>query len=143
MGSDSAPELILTAITAERTSRIALLETIDARAGVLLGFAVALTALAPQDVDVLVESGRGAAVLGALTALATFWPREYGNLDVGLLADSVGAERAFIERSLIQAQREIVVGVTELNAKKVRRLRIGMVLIAIASISITLGLALD
>jgi hypothetical protein len=72
-----------------------------------------------------------------------FWPREYGNLDVGLLADSVGAERAFIERSLIQAQREIVVGVTELNAKKVRRLRIGMVLIAIASISITLGLALD
>jgi hypothetical protein len=55
----------------------------------------------------------------------------------------VGAERAFIERSLIQAQREIVVGVTELNAKKVRRLRIGMVLIAIASISITLGLALD
>jgi len=140
---EASSSLVLETVTRERAARIALLETIDARAGVLFGFAVALTALAPQDVDILVEIGRAATVLGALTALATFWPREYGDLDVELLADSAAAERVFIARSLIQAQTEIVLGLTELIATKIRRLRIGMVLIASASVSIAVGLALD
>ncbi len=60
-----------------------------------------------------------------------------------LLADSVAAEPVFIARSLIQAQKEIVLGLTELIAKKIRRLRIAMSLIASASVSIAVGLALD
>jgi hypothetical protein len=96
-----------------------------------------------KTVDLLVEIGRAAAVLGALTALATFWPREYGNLDVALVAASAGAEHLFMERILIQAQKEIVLGLTELIVKKIRRLRTAMVLIASASVSIALGLALD
>jgi hypothetical protein len=143
MSQESSLSLILETIIGERSARSALLETIDARAGVLLGFAAALAALAPEDVGPFVEIGRAAAVLGGIVALATFWPREYGNLDVELLADSAAAERVFISRSLIQAQREIVLGLIELIAKKIRRLRIGMVLIASASVSIAVGLALD
>jgi hypothetical protein len=143
MGSEASSTLILETIVRERASRVALLETIDARAGVLLGFAAALTALTPQDVDPLVEIGRAAAVAGALTALATFWPREYGNLDVELVAASAGSESVFLERNLMHAQKEIVLGLTELIAKKIRRLRIAMVLIAGASASIAVGLALD
>ena len=67
--------LILETIEGERSARSALLETIDAWAGVLLAFAAALAALAPEDVGLVVEVGRAAAVLGGLAALATFWPR--------------------------------------------------------------------
>ena len=43
MGSDSSAGVILDAATYERTAKLTLLETIDSRAGVLLGFAAALT----------------------------------------------------------------------------------------------------
>ena len=43
----------------------------------------------------------------------------------------------------IQAQMEIVLGLIELIARKIKRLRIGMVLIACASVSIAVGIALD
>jgi len=62
---------------------------------------------------------------------------------VELVAASAGAERVFVERNLIQAQKEIFLGLTELIAKKIRRLKTAMVLIASASVSIAVGLALD
>ena len=143
MSQESSLSLILETIIGERSARSALLETIDARAGVLLGFAAALAALAPEDVGLFVEFGRVAAVLGGIAALATFWPREYGSVDVDSLSDFATAEHVFTGRSLVDAQKEIVLGMTELLVKKIQRLRVGMLLVGGAALSIATGLALD
>jgi hypothetical protein len=141
--SETSLSLILETSARERQARASLLEAMDARAGVLLGFAAALTALAPRDVNLLVETGRASAVLGCLAALLTFWPREYGNVDLDRLNEYITAEFSFTARNLARAQSEIVLAITELLVKKTRRLRIGMLLIGAAALSIAMGLALD
>jgi hypothetical protein len=143
MSSHFSLSLVLETITREREAKLVLLATIDARAGVLLGFAAALAALAPDGVNVIVEIGRATAVLGGLSALATFWPREHGSIDVDRLIDFATAELVFTRRSLAEAYREIVVTLTELLVKKNRRLRLGMILIGGAALAIATGLALD
>ena len=140
---ETSLSLVLETITRERDAKLVLLATVDARAGVLLGFAAALAALAPEGVNVIVEIGRATAVLGCLSALATFWPREHGSVDVEGLLDFATAELVFTRRSLADAQREIVLELAELLAKKVRRLRLGMILIGGAALAIATGLALQ
>ena len=143
VAAETSLSLILETTSREREARASLLESIDARAGVLLGFAAALAALAPRDVNMVVEGGRIVAVLGGLAALFTFWPREQGILDVDGLIEFATAEIVFTRRSLVVAQTEIVLGLTELLEKKIRRLRVGMISIGCAALSIATGLALD
>jgi hypothetical protein len=143
VSSESSLSLVLETITREREAKLVLLATIDARAGVLLGFAAALAALAPDGVNVIVEIGRATAVLGDLAALATFWPREHGSVDVDRLIDFATAEVVFTRRTLAETQREIVLALTELLVKKNRRLQLGMILIGGAAGAIATGLALD
>jgi hypothetical protein len=59
---------ILEMTSHEREARASLLESLDSRAGVPLGFAAALAALAPRGVNMVVEGGRIVAVLGGLAA---------------------------------------------------------------------------
>ena len=143
MAAETSLSLILEMTSHEREARASLLESLDARAGVLLGFTAALAALAPRDVNMVVEGGRIVAVLGGLSALYTFWPREHGSLDVDGLVEFATAEIAFTRRNLVVAQREIVLALTELLVKKIRRLRVGMISIGCAALSIATGLALD
>jgi hypothetical protein len=142
MGSDSSTGVILEAATYERTAKLTLLETIDSRAGVLLGFAAALTALAPVGVNILVEVGRGGAVLGGIAALATIWPRDYGSLDVDELSDFARSETVFTSLNVFLAQAEIVQSLTHLVMVKTRRLRVAMLLVGAAALSMATGLAL-
>jgi hypothetical protein len=142
MGSDSSAEVILDAVTYERTAKLTLLETIDSRAGVLLGFAAALTALAPVGVNLLVEVGRGGAVLGGIAALATFWPRDHGSLDVDGLSDFARADIVFTRLNVFLAQAEIVQALTHLVMTKARRLRVAMFFVGAAALSMATGLAL-
>jgi hypothetical protein len=44
---------------------------------------------------------------------------------------------------LVEAQKEIVLGMTELLVKKIQRLRVGMLLVGGSALSIATGLALD
>ncbi len=143
MGSDSSAGVILEAATYERTAKLTLLETIDSRAGVLLGFAAALTALAPAGVNILVEVGRGGAVLGGIVALATIWPHDHGSLDVDELSDFARSEIVFTRLNVFLAQAEIVQSLTHLVMVKTRRLRVAMLLVGAAALSIATGLALD
>jgi hypothetical protein len=142
MGSNSSAGVILESATYERTAKLTLLETIDSRAGVLLGFAAALTALAPVGVNVLVEVGRGGAVFGGIVALATIWPRDHGSLDVDELSDFARSEIVFTRLNVFLAQAEIVQSLTHLVMVKTRRLRIAMLLVGAAALSMATGRAL-
>src|SRR5438876_3201647 len=50
-------------------------DALDGKAGILLGFAGALIALAPSGLRVALDGGRAAAVVAAYFALRTFRPR--------------------------------------------------------------------
>src|SRR5207248_1680451 len=75
-------DLVLHETEIERGAQLREFDAIDGKAGIILGFAGALAALAPLDRNVLVDIGRVLAVAGALLALAAFWPRGYSVLEL-------------------------------------------------------------
>lgn len=62
-------------------------EALDSKAGVILGFSAAVTALAPVAIHPLVEAGRAVAVAGGAAALMAFWPLRFATLDLRVLRD--------------------------------------------------------
>jgi hypothetical protein len=61
----------------ERDAQIAHFESLDSKAGLILGFAGTLVALAGDDPGAFADVGRGFAVLAAALALWAFFPRRY------------------------------------------------------------------
>ena len=67
----------------ERDAQLRHFDGLDSKAGIILGFAGALAALAPREVNIIVDIGRLSAVLGALMALRAFWPRTFPSSSFG------------------------------------------------------------
>jgi hypothetical protein len=57
-------------------------ESLDAKAGVLLGFAGLFVALAPDTESTWIDVGRLAAVVSAIASLLAFLPRNYPVIDL-------------------------------------------------------------
>jgi hypothetical protein len=60
-------------------------DALDSKAGVMLGFSAALSALAPVGVHPLVEVGRLVAVAGGVAGLWASWPHRFATIDLGRL----------------------------------------------------------
>lgn len=77
-------------------------EGLDAKAGILLGFAAALVALAIGERGLLARIGTGLAVASALAAVWAFFPRLYPVLDLRNLRERyLRAEPAFTKLALM------------------------------------------
>ena len=80
-------DVVLVEVRIERQAQLSHFEALDAKAGIVLGFAGALVALAPNHYQVLPIVGRALAVASGFFALFTFWPRRYRVLDLLALRD--------------------------------------------------------
>jgi hypothetical protein len=59
-------DVILEEVRVEREAQLQHFDSLDAKAGIVLGFAGALVALAPRNVNWVVDMGRFVAIVGAL-----------------------------------------------------------------------------
>ncbi len=124
----------------ERDAQLRHFDALDAKAGIVLGFAGALAALAPLDRSVIVDVGRIMAVLGALTALWAFWPRTFPILELQpLRAAYLGAEPEFTVLRLVDTQIQMAGRTRDLLIEKARRLKLAMTVLAIAALLVALG----
>jgi hypothetical protein len=127
----------------ERDARLRHFDAMDAKAGIILGFSGALVALAPSG-GLLIEIGRGAAVLGAFASLATFWPRTYGATDVHALREFyLSAEPAFTNLRLLDTHIAMIEGMAGTLRSKARGLKAAMTSLASGALLTTLGLAVE
>lgn len=77
----------------------------DTKAGIVLGFAGAITALSTRPTGPLSATGLAAAVSAGLLALMSFWPRRFWSTDLNRLrAKYLAAEPAFARVSLVDSQ---------------------------------------
>jgi hypothetical protein len=138
-GSDSVG-LIREEVRAEHETQLRSFEALDAKAGIVLGFAGALAAIAPLDRNVFVDIGRMAAVAGALLALTSFWPHSLPILETEPLRDLyLNADPRFTSRRLLDTSIEIVNGTRELMIKKGRRLKFAMAVLVSATLLVGVG----
>lgn len=97
-------DLVLAEARSERQTQLSHFEALDAKAGVVLGFAGVLVALAPDRADPLLLAGRCFGVLSGLAALASFWPRHFWLTDLTWLRDRyLSSEMVFAKLQLVDA----------------------------------------
>jgi hypothetical protein len=139
MSPSSLPsiDLVLEEARSERQGQLLHFEALDAKAGVVLGFAGALVALAPTQADPLLVLGRSLGVISGLAALSSFWPRRYWLTDLRSLREGyLTSEVAFTKLRLIDAMVVETTQVKETLIRKARLLKIAMAALALSVSSV-------
>ena len=92
-------------VRAERSAQLQHLDSLDTKAGIVLGFAGALVAPASDRATLFVQVGRAVAVLSGFLALWTVWPRRYWSTNLRSLRDKyLAAEAEFTALQLLDTQ---------------------------------------
>ena len=136
-------EPLLAQIDKERIAQLQHFDSLDAKAGIVLGLAGALIALSGGGDPVFVISGRAAAVISAGCALWAFWPRTLGVVNMAELREHyLSAEEAFTKLSLLDTQIEMLGRTRPLLQHKARRLKLAMSSLAGSALLLSIGTGL-
>jgi undecaprenyl pyrophosphate phosphatase UppP len=136
-------DVVVAEVQRERETQLRHFDALDSKAGVMLGFAGALAALAPAAFNAMVDMGRAVAVAGAVAALWAFWPRRYGAIEVRALRDRyVAAEPEFTRLRLLDTQIATIDELAKTLYRKARRLKLSMSLVVVAALLIVAGTVL-
>jgi hypothetical protein len=136
-------DVVAEEVRAQRDGQLTHFDALDSKAGIVLGFAGALVALAPGGHNLLVEFGRAAAALSGLLALWSFWPRRYWHIDLRSLRDLyLTTEPHFARLRLLDTQIAMAESMRAAITSKALRLKLAMVALAVAAVLTAVGLAL-
>ena len=136
-------ETILEQVRSEREAQLRHFDALDAKAGIILGFAGALVALAPVG-SLLVDGGRYVAAVSGLLALWTFSPRRFDVIELRALRDLyLASEPAFTKVRLLDTQIAMSENLTGSLHRKAWRLKLAMSFLAMAALTSAIGLGLD
>jgi hypothetical protein len=135
-------EPILHEVRLRRQAQAKHFDALDTKAGIVLAFAGAIVALSPIGNEV-VNLGRFVAVSSGLTALASFWPRAFAEIDLRSLRDLyLMSEPEFTKLLLLDTQVAEVEAMVGVLRRKARRLQAAMILLGIASLLTAVGLTI-
>jgi hypothetical protein len=138
-------QILLDQIASERETMSAHAENLDAKAGVVLGFAGVLiglgaTAQVTISTNAVFQAGLGVAVVAAVSAALAFFPRKYPVLEARSLRDKYLTEPESATRlRLLDTQIEMINQTAVLAKQKGRRLRVAVICLAIAAFLVVLG----
>jgi hypothetical protein len=136
-------DVVLEAVQRQRAAQLAHFDATDTKAGVILGFAGALVALSPSHHGIFIAAGRWTAVLSGLLAPASFWPRQYWQVDLRELRDGyVAAEPSFTRLKLLDSEIVMEGRVRETIELKVNLLKFAISALGLAVLLSSVSLAL-
>ena len=115
--------IVVDEVRVERQMQLSHFDSLDSKAGIVLGFAGALVALTPSGFSALVSAGRALAIVSGFSALWTFWPRRYWSTDLRPLRDKyLAAEPAFTTVRLLDTQIDMIERMGHILQNKALRL---------------------
>ena len=137
-------DVIAAQVTSERQTMNAHAESLDTKAGVVLGFAGVLvglgaTAQTVVSSDLTFKVGLGVAVAAALSAAFGFLPRKYPVVEVLPLREFLTASENETKLTLLDVQIDMVIETAKLVRQKGRRVKTAVGLLAIAAALIVAG----
>lgn len=144
--SDEYPSLhlVLDALQHERDAQRAHFEGLDNKAGIVLGFAGLLAALAPDIAGGYLIVGLLLAAVSGGAAVASFWPRGYPVLDAAELRTYGRADAVTTRLDLIDTLQLMDARASQLLERKARLLKVALGGLAAAALVFGLGiLAID
>jgi hypothetical protein len=131
-------------VRAVRNAQLQHFDSIDTKAGVVLGFAAGLVALAPDRASPFVRVGRAIAVLSGFLALWTVWPRRYWSTNLRSLRDKhLSADPEFTLLQLLDTKIDMAERTAGILHIKANRLKWAMITLASAVLMTGIGLGVD
>ena len=126
-------DLVLVEVRSERDLQLSHFDAIDTKAGIVLGFAGALVALAPTRAELLLGLERGLPVVCGFLCLWTFWPRRYWSTNLRPFRDKyLASELELAKIHLLDTQIGMAGRMSETLASKAMRLELAMFALALA-----------
>lgn len=128
-------------VRTEREFQLRHFDAVDAKAGIILGFAGAVVAFAPGG-HLVIQLAWYVAAVSALLALWTFWPRRFWTTELGHLRDLyLAADEPFTRLRLLDTQILMVEASSRDLNRKAWRLKLAMTVLAIAALLTATGTA--
>ena len=126
-------DIIADEVRRERDRQLSHFDSVDTKAGIVLGFAGAIASLASRESSVLSLVGAIGASAAALLALWAFFPRRYPVLDLLPLRDLyIRAQEEFAKLHLVDTQILMAQRAAELIRRKAFRLKCALVSLGLA-----------
>lgn len=141
----SSLSVVIDQVASERETMNAHAESLDGKAGIVLGFTGVLvglgaTAQAMISENAVFQAGLSVAVIAALLAAWAFLPRNYPVLEVQVLRDSyLASPPQDTQLVLLDTQIEMVKQTADLVKRKGRRVRWSIACLATAAMLIVIG----
>lgn len=132
-------DLLLQLVQAERNKQLQHFDALDAKAGIIIGFAGVLVALAAGEPGWIVAVGMFTGMIAGGFVLAAFWPRAHPVLEPTPLRRYLVAEEQFTKLTVLDTMEEMVNATSVLLQRKGSRLRISLAALAVAVVLIGLG----
>ncbi len=124
--------LLLAALERHREEQHTHFESLDTKAGVAIGFAGAVVAIAKDVQPVLARVGVGFAVIAAVLAMFAFRPRKHPVLDPRGLRRYLRAEEGFTQLRLLDTEIEMALRASQLIEVKARWLQLSLLALVVA-----------
>ena len=125
----------------ERDAQISHFESLDTKAGILIGFAGVVVLLASNLRGLPVDIGKGFAATSALVALWAFVPRRYPVLDLSGVRNVFSTTR--LEEAtarLVDTEIEMFYEASRILESKGRRLKLALIALAMAVVLVFAGI---
>ncbi len=123
----------------ERDRDLSHFDSVDAKAGVVLGFAGVVAAIAFNAAQLFRRFSFLLGLSAAILAVAAFWPRKLPALEPGRLRDYLVAEERITRLVLVDTYQEMLDKARLVLGTKSRRLKYAMVLLALAGLASAIG----
>jgi len=127
-------ELVSDLVLAERQAQLGHVESLDNKAGIVLGFSGAVVALATRQTSSLAIAGTVLAALAAALAVWTFLPRSFPVFEARALRDLYLRENpSFTRLQVLDTTVQMIEEGARLIRAKSWRLRVAMTLLVVAT----------
>jgi hypothetical protein len=134
MDGKSSLDLLIELNQAERQLQLAHFDSLDTKAGLVLGFAGVLIALGNGAGGLAGTVSTILAALAAVASVTSFWPRRFASIDPTRLGDYAGAELAFTQLTVLDTLEVMLVETTEKLNLKSRRLKWALMSLTAAAV---------
>ncbi|MCZ6661462.1 MAG: hypothetical protein O6951_00865 [Actinobacteria bacterium] len=134
MTGRSSLDLLLEINQSEREAQLSHFDSLDTKAGLVLGFAGVLIALGNDATSLVGIMSIVGAALAAGAAVASFWPRGFPSIDPTRLGEYAASELAFTQLTVLDTLELMLVETRSLLDLKSRRLKWALVGLSAAAI---------
>jgi hypothetical protein len=125
-------EVLLAAVERQQDQQRAHFESLDSKAGIALGFAGAIAALAKDVQPTVAKVGVGLSILAAVFAMLSFRPRKFPIFDPLALRRYLRAETQFTQLRLLDTEIEMALRTSRLIEKKATWLKVSLVTLVVS-----------